>query len=344
MAESTGGQGTTVTGSGQSAEQQPSAAAGGPANPAAAPAPSKAIVASLHTAPEAGLPLEFTAAIEVLEAKLNLRIVLFIQQGLTDATGNSLPFQTIDMAVAKGMRTLVRDLPKDKPVALLIESPGGYAREAYIVAKLLHRHCGGFTAIIPQYAKSAATLLALGADRILMHDDAELGPIDAQVFDYDRERRASALDEVQSLERLHAQALNLIDSTMLLLIRRSRKRTDVVMPHVLKYVAQTMKPLFEKIDTVHFTAMSRTLKVAEAYAIRLLSLRGSENAGIIAERLVYEYPDHGFVIDHAEARAMGLSVDLFDDSTRNVVDEIIEHLDDITAIGSLTEREENHGI
>jgi ClpP class serine protease len=33
---------------------------------------------------------------------------------------------------------------------------------------LLKRHCGGFVAVVPRYAKSAATLLALGADEIIL--------------------------------------------------------------------------------------------------------------------------------------------------------------------------------
>ena len=40
---------------------------------------------------------------------------------------------------------------------------------------------------------------------------------------------------------------------MILLGGRSRKRTDVIIPLVFKYVGQTtMRPLFEKLDTVAF--------------------------------------------------------------------------------------------
>jgi len=47
---------------------------------------------------------------------------------------------------------------------------------------------------VPRYAKSAATLLALGADRILLGKFAEIGPLDAQFDDPEREYRLSALD------------------------------------------------------------------------------------------------------------------------------------------------------
>lgn len=58
-------------------------------------------------------------------------------------------------------------LPKEK-IALVIESPGGSAKSAFQLAMLLKRHCGGFVAVVPRYAKSAATLLALGADEIIL--------------------------------------------------------------------------------------------------------------------------------------------------------------------------------
>ena len=40
---------------------------------------------------------------------------------------------------------------------------------------------GVLRVIVPHYAKSAATLMALGADYIVMSDSSELGPIDPQV-------------------------------------------------------------------------------------------------------------------------------------------------------------------
>lgn len=298
----------------------------------------KAWTASAHLAHATEIPPVFVAAVQGLEKSLGLTVVLLVQQGIADQQGQTLPYESIDQSVAMAMSKVVRQLPKDRPVGLLIESPGGYAREAFILARLLQRHCGGFTALVPKYAKSAATLLALGADKIVMDDDAELGPIDAQVIDLERERIGSALDEVQSLERLHAQALNLIDSTMLLLIRRARKRTDVVLPHVLHYVTQTMRPLYEKIDTVHFTSTSRTLKVAEAYATRLLSSKYPDTATRIAERLVYDYPDHGFVIDHAEAAMLGIEVESFQPAERPLIEAMLPYLDDFTAVGPIVER------
>ena len=65
---------------------------------------------------------------------------------------------------------------------LVINSPGG---DANVAEKLIfmcrQRFPKGFNVIVPDYAKSAATMIALGSDKIFMGYLAELGPIDPQL-------------------------------------------------------------------------------------------------------------------------------------------------------------------
>jgi len=185
-------------------------------------------------------------------------------------------------------------------VALVVDSLGGQAESAYQIARMFRRHCGPFGVVVPRIAKSAATLLALGTHEIYMGRDAELGPLDAQLFDADREEWSSALDEVQALERLNSVALELADQAMFLFIQRTGKKIDTVLPYVLDFTAEMMKPLFDKIDTVHYTQRSRVLKVAEDYATRLLKVWHPDPESM-ARHLVNAYPEHGFVIDREEA-------------------------------------------
>ena len=201
-----------------------------------------------------------------------------------------------------------REISSEQPALLLIDSLGGDARVAYQIARLFNRRAG-FIALIPRYAKSAATLLALGAQHICMGLDAELGPLDAQLADVEREGIISALDEVHTLHRLNAAAIEVFDQTMWLLIGRTGKKIDSILPHTLEYTANFIRPLIENIDAVHYTQMARVLRVAEEYAIRLLSSKHTEEeARKIAQSLVEEYPEHGFVIDSDEAKKIGLKV------------------------------------
>lgn len=218
-------------------------------------------------------------------------------------------------------------IQQDCPALLLIDSPGGEARTAYQVARLFDRR-GGFIALIPRFAKSAATLLSLGAQKIYMGLDAELGPLDAQLPDSEREDVMSALDEVHSLERLNAAAMEVFDQTMHLLLPRTGKRIDSLLPLSLDYTANILKPLIENIDAIHYTRMSRILRVAEQYAVRLLSAKhkySHANANKIASSLVEMYSEHGFVIDSDEARDIGLKIQASPPRLEELFEALIPH-------------------
>ena len=84
------------------------------------------------------------------------------------------------------------DLPRDTPsVDLLIVSEGGDAKVAWRAMSLLRERCQKVAVLVPQVAFSAATLLALGADEIVMHPNANLGPVDPQIHVTRRRRTAN---------------------------------------------------------------------------------------------------------------------------------------------------------
>ena len=65
----------------------------------------------------------------------------------------------------------------------------------------------GFEIIVPYYAKSAATLMCLGADKIRMGYGAELGPIDPQVQMIDSNRLIPARAYIDGLEDIRKKVL-----------------------------------------------------------------------------------------------------------------------------------------
>jgi len=199
------------------------------------------------------LPPKFVEAVHAVELALGSPAWLLIQDPPDQDHLQSPPYHSIDEATYRAFLSLKPHLPKARPIPLIIDSPGGSARSAYRIANLLRQHCGGFVAIVPEYAKSAATLLTLGADQIILCPHAEIGPLDTQVFDPDREGFGSALDEVQALDRLNAFALQAVDAGVILFASRSGKSLDKLLPQVLHFVSEMVRPLFEKIDTVHYT-------------------------------------------------------------------------------------------
>jgi Serine dehydrogenase proteinase len=80
--------------------------------------------------------------------------------------------------------------------------PGGDGEQAIRAIRVLQSRCSKLVFVIPDMAKSAATLLALGADEIRLGPASDLGPIDPQMQIGDRWFAAkdilSALDQAES--------------------------------------------------------------------------------------------------------------------------------------------------
>ncbi|MGC8942455.1 MAG: SDH family Clp fold serine proteinase, partial [Sulfurihydrogenibium sp.] len=70
---------------------------------------------------------------------------------------------------------------KDKPIDFIIHTPGGIALAATQIARALSDHPAKVRVIVPHYAMSGGTLIALAADEIVMDPHAVLGPVDPQL-------------------------------------------------------------------------------------------------------------------------------------------------------------------
>lgn len=75
----------------------------------------------------------------------------------------------------------IRRAPADRPLDLIIHTPGGLALAAEMIASAVKLHPGKVTAIVPFYAMSGGTLIALAADEIVMEPYSVLGPVDPQI-------------------------------------------------------------------------------------------------------------------------------------------------------------------
>ncbi|MHB8656274.1 MAG: SDH family Clp fold serine proteinase [Terriglobia bacterium] len=86
----------------------------------------------------------------------------------------------IDFSDKIGFKT-VTDSIEAPNLDILIHSPGGYAEAAESIVHQLRAKFLDIRFIIPSFAKSAATMLVMSGNEILMDRDAELGPIDPQM-------------------------------------------------------------------------------------------------------------------------------------------------------------------
>lgn len=200
-------------------------------------------------------------------------------------------------------RTLVKVDP-NRPILLVLTSPGGDIPAAYFIAKLCREHTTGqFEVAIPREAKSAATLTCCGADFIHMGSLSELGPIDPLFNGMPALAVKHSLENLAEIASLHPGSRAMISDYL------SKSLPVNVIGH-----------------------LERAAESAAQYAERLLANRSSPmettvNAEI-ARRLVYDYKDHGFVIDTREA------IDIFgetmvkpDTPHYHVANQIYEELD-----------------
>lgn len=264
------------------------------AAPAVKPATRKFRATIFPTTPD--VDPDFAALVAELENALGYKLWLLVH-GRADDDWNA-----VDRKVCAAFRAHKAEIVPNEKVGLLIDLPGGHAQAAYEIVRLFQRRTAHFNTIVPLYAKSAATLITIGGHEILMGTEAELGPLDVQIYDPDREEWDSALNAVQSFERLNAYALMAYDQAMILFASRMGKKPQFLMPYALQYATSIVGPMAEKIDTAEVTAKSRELKVAEDYAIRIMRPNYPLNvAERIARNLVQQYSTHSFVIDRTEA-------------------------------------------
>lgn len=75
---------------------------------------------------------------------------------------------------------LIYDAHPDEDLHLLLDSPGGDGETAVRLVRSAQARCRQLTVIVPDQAKSAGTILAMGAHCILMGPTSDLGPVDPQ--------------------------------------------------------------------------------------------------------------------------------------------------------------------
>ncbi|MGH8104559.1 MAG: SDH family Clp fold serine proteinase [bacterium] len=77
--------------------------------------------------------------------------------------------------------TRIHETDPHQPIDLILHTPGGMALAAEMIAMALQNHRAKVTVLVPFYAMSGGTLIALAADQILMEPYSVLGPVDPQI-------------------------------------------------------------------------------------------------------------------------------------------------------------------
>ncbi len=91
-------------------------------------------------------------------------------------------FTAINLEDINGFMAGVHDLDFDKDLILILHTPGGMAEAAQTIVDYLRSKFTAISALVPTYAMSAGTMIALGCDNIIMGRQSQLGPTDPQLM------------------------------------------------------------------------------------------------------------------------------------------------------------------
>ena len=105
----------------------------------------------------------------------------------------------IDIDDAQSVLRAIRATPPGRAIEIILHTPGGLVLAASQIARALRDHDGRVIAVVPHYAMSGGTLIALAADELYLDRHSALGPIDPQLGQYP----AASLVEVASRPGRH---------------------------------------------------------------------------------------------------------------------------------------------
>src|SRR5256885_3390340 len=114
----------------------------------------------------------------------------------------------IDVNDSEDILRAIKLTDADRPIDLILHTPGGLVLAAGQIAHALKRHRAKVTVFVPHYAMSGGTLIALAADEIVMDPNAVLGPVDPQLG------QSPAASVLTVLDRKRAD--DIVDQTFIL--------------------------------------------------------------------------------------------------------------------------------
>ena len=173
--------------------------------------------------------------------------------------------------------------------------------------------------------KSAGTILATSATKLVMSLHAELGPIDVQLRNPSEVgERTSGLTPIQALDtlKLHSKSFFVDHFNKLRFDENLAFSTKMAAEIASGLTVGLLGPLYQQVDPIRLGKVERSLKISGDYTERLTSHPSASNLNDDAvAKLLGGYPSHGFVIDTKEAKELFKRVDEPDSHLSELVTE-----------------------
>lgn len=253
-----------------------------------------------------------------LEKEQETRIITYI-------TGDRQPFPTqISGEVIPLLSNQLEKIVSSKRISLFLYTAGGDMLAPIRIAKLIRNHCNEFEVLVPYKAHSAGTLIALGADRIVMGKLGELTPVDPSMTH--PFNPPNPKNPVQNL----AISVEDLNSYFMLAKEKAKVKDDQMI--------EAFKLLTDKLHPLSLGSTYRAYRMAKKITEKLLYLHMDKNteknkiAKIIKE-ITGDITIHAYPIDRGEAKELGLKVDKPKDSVEKLMKDLYDDYAKIMKLG-----------
>src|SRR5215468_650493 len=224
--------------------------------------------------------------------------------------------------------------PLPDTINVILDSTGGPLDSAFKTVLYLSKYAENINVYVPRKAKSASTLIAVGANAVFMSPFSELGPLDTQIRDpRNPTDYVSALDCYQSVDYVRDFGFGTLNQALKQLAFSTQGRIPLVdlVNTAAEFASNVITPMITQVKALDLGGWGRSLKIGEKYAqILLARVDPTDNARTerIAKRLVYGYTHHRFPIDITEAEDMGLNPELMSPEQYKNAFEIVSACED----------------
>jgi ClpP class serine protease len=185
-----------------------------------------------------------------IEAQRGSRVIVLIHRQETLSLLGIPISRYIDINDSEQVLRAIKLTDPNVPIDLILHTPGGLVLASEQIAFALCRHTARVTVLVPHYAMSGGTLLAMAADEILMDENAVLGPVDPQLGQFPA---ASIIKVVEQ------KKIDEIDDQTLIMADISRKAIKQVKAFVIEILkmnnvpAEKAEVIAEKLSTGTWT-------------------------------------------------------------------------------------------
>lgn len=257
-----------------------------------------------------------TSAIRELESERDSRAILYFTGEKPPHFGTQIASDTLPLF----KEILERFGQDNKKISLILNTSGGGLEAPWPLVNLIREYCKIFEVIVLEKALSAGTLIALGADKIVMLPYSQLSPVDPA---------ADIVDENKRIKRLEIEdIIGYVDF--------AKEKIGITEQSAL---AEMMKELTKEVSPTMLGSVNRTHALIRRLSKSMLDLHrrpvSDKQCKEIIENLTQKLYSHNHSINRREAKNLigfGNIVEFADAKTKNLAGKVFDEAAELLEI------------